>query len=285
MATVSITEILGSDNIAGSRVTINSNFSNLATAINTIQTNVDTSFTPGGKLTVGSSLIKKYTNPVTSQIFTCEASGLFSGNLTVSKVLSVTESSNVGTDLTVAGNVTFNNTATGTGSFACSLPISLNSAFINPSLAGTTGPGVLFLNPQVLPQNPSATVRGITGSLSGVSVIRLNFGSYTAGAAASSCHTVNLPAASSYPGQVLSVIIDTPSSYTGAVFGIGTATLAAGYTSQGILFCGLTGVNGFTGSPFVDSNSLAIRKSAVTLYADTSIGGWRVLSATPYVAY
>ena len=100
MAAVSITEILGSDNIAGSRVTINSNFSNLATAINTIETNVDTSFTPGGKLTVGSSFIKKYNKSVNEQIFNCEASGLFIGNLTVSKVLTVSESSNVGTNLT-----------------------------------------------------------------------------------------------------------------------------------------------------------------------------------------
>ena len=44
MATITITEILGNDNIAGSRVTINDNFKKVANAINTLETYLDTSF-------------------------------------------------------------------------------------------------------------------------------------------------------------------------------------------------------------------------------------------------
>jgi hypothetical protein len=272
MATVSITEILGSDNIAGSRVTINSNFSILATAINKIETNVDTSFTPGGKLTVGSSLIKKYTNPVTSQIFTCEASGLFSGNLTVSKILTVTESSSIGTDLTVAGNVTFDNSASGTGSFVCNLPLEIDAPIVSPQLDGQSGSDAMFVNPQDLAQSPSATVRGLSG-LTGVSVIRLDFSTYASGTTSLSCNTIQFPSASSYPGQVVTVIIDEPAAAAGATFSISPTNLATGLTTIRLN-------NGLLS----DSNNL--RRSAVTLYADTQVGGgWRMLSSTPYVSF
>ena len=48
MAVISITEILGGDNISGSRITINDNFKRLTNAINTISlTASGTTFTAG----------------------------------------------------------------------------------------------------------------------------------------------------------------------------------------------------------------------------------------------
>lgn len=285
MATVTITEILGSDNIAGSRITINSNFSNLATAINNIEARLDTSFTPGGSLNVGNALIKRYTNPVTAQIFTVEASALIQGNLNVSKTLSITEALNVGTDLTVSGNVTFDDAATGGGTFACELPFDLDAAQSSPQLDGQSGSNAYLLNPQTLSQSPSANVRQIAAGANfpKIGVIRLNYSTYAPGITATSCEKIQMPAVSSAnvtPGQVVTVVIDQPAATgtTGAYFGISSTNLAAGY-DQDILLSGITGA-------FIDSDSYELRKVAVTLYADTQVGnGWRVLSSTPYVEY
>ena len=284
MATVTITEILGSDNIAGSRITINTNFSNLATAINTMQTYLDTSFTPGASLNVGNALIKKYTNPVTAQIFTCEATGLFQGNLNVSKTLSITEALNVGTDMTVSGNVVFDDAATGGGTMVSELPFDLDAAFSSPQLDGQSGSNAYLLNPQTLSQSPSATVREITAGASfpKIGVIRLNYSTYAPGTTATSCTTIQMPAVTSAnvtPGQVVTVIIDQPAATgtTGAQFGISSTNLATGYNDD--IYLGGTAQN-------IDSDSYELRKLAVTLYADTQVGnGWRVLSATPYVEY
>lgn len=285
MATVSITEILGSDNIAGSRITINSNFSTLATAINNIETRLDTSFNPGGSLNVGNALIKRYTNPVTAQIFTCEATALIQGNLNVSKTISITEALNVGLNFTVSGNVVFDDAATGGGSFVSALPFDYDAAFSSPQLDGQSSSNAYLLNPQTLPQTPSSTVREITAGADfpKISVIRLNYSTYDSSLAATSCTKIQLPAVSSAnvtPGQVITVLIDQPAGTgtTGAQFGISSVNLASGY-DQDILMSGIT-------ATFIDSDSFELRKTAVTLYADTQVGnGWRVLSSTPYVAY
>jgi hypothetical protein len=274
MATVTITEILGSDNIAGSRITINSNFSNLATAINNLETRLDTSYTPGGSLNVGNALIKKYTNPVTAQIFTCEATGLFQGNLNVSKSISITEALSVGTNMTVSGNVVFDDAATGSGTMVSELPFDLDAAFSSPQLDG---------HPQSLAQTPSATVRAITAgsNFPKIGVIRLNFSTYAPGVTATACDTVQLPAVGSAnvtPGQVVTVIIDqpAPTGTTGATFKISSTNLATGYNND-------IELNDFT---VIDSDSYELRKVAVTLYADTQVGnGWRVLNSTPTVTY
>lgn len=284
MATVTITEILGSDNIAGSRITINQNFANLATGINNLETRLDTSFSPGGSLNVGNALIKKYTKLVTSQIFTCEATGLFQGNLNVSENLSVTKAFVLGQGLTVAGNVTFNDGYSGTGRFSSALPFDLNAAFSSPQLDGQSGSNVYLLDPQTLPQTPSADVRVITADTNfpKISVIRLNYSTFVPGATAASCTTIQLPPVTSAyvtAGQVLTVIIDQPAATgtTGAQFAISSTTLAGGYNDNILL--------GGTAS-LIDSDSYELRKVAVTLYADTQVGsGWRVLNTTPYVTY
>lgn len=284
MATVTITEILGSDNIAGSRITINKNFSNLATSINNIETRLDTSFTPGGSLNVGNALIKRYTNPVTAQIFTCEATGLFSGNLNVSQSISVSLSMTVGTDLTASGNVNFNDTATGGGRFTSTLPFAQNASFSSPQLDGQSSSNAMFLDPQTLPQTPSYTTRVITAGAEfpKVGVIRLDFSGYIPGTTATACTTIQMPAVNSanvVPGQIVTVIIDQPavSGTTGAQFSISSVNLASGYSNDILL--GGTAVG-------IDSDSYELRKAAVTLYADTQVAnGWRVLNASEFVTF
>ena len=150
MATITITEILGSDNIAGSRITINSNFSKLVNAINTIETYLDSSFVPGASLNVGSALIKRYTRPITDQIFTCEATGLFGGNLNVGQDSGVTRDSVVGRHETVHGNFTLDGTVGVASIFTSTIPHSHDGSIISPQLYASNASNSLAIDPQTL---------------------------------------------------------------------------------------------------------------------------------------
>ena len=114
MATVTITEILGGDNIAASRIVLNNNFSLLQNAINTIETRLNTSYVPGGSLNVGDVQVLKYNRAVTQNIFLLQASGQIDGNLSLgtptnNSTLGVTGFLTVSQDLTVNRIVGFTN--------------------------------------------------------------------------------------------------------------------------------------------------------------------------------
>ena len=263
MAVISITEILGGDNISGSRITINDNFKRLTNAINTIETRLDTSFNPGGSLNVGNALIRKYTNPTSSQIFTCEATGLFQGNLNVSLDLGVTQSITSGLDVTVGRNFVLSGAATGGGSFTSQVKTSFEKDISNLQLwDGITAAPTL--NPQSLTPAGSA-IRQIN-SVIGHSVLRLDLSTYDS-ATSDNCNTITLPNVSGFGttvqyGQILTIIIDVPSSNAMTNFQINSSTLA-------------TGSNIIIGGA-ISLQSADIRKLAVTLFADHN--GWRVLS-------
>lgn len=87
MAQITITEILGSDNMSASRATIQSNFRILADEANKIETYLNTS-AEGGQLSVANATITKGNKNVDQEIFVCEASGKFNGNLSVVETLS-----------------------------------------------------------------------------------------------------------------------------------------------------------------------------------------------------
>lgn len=88
MAQISLTDLLGTDNIALSRTTINQNFQTTENAINTIENFLNT--TPaGGELTIGSIEITLGANAVTDELFLNRGSGRFEGNLFVDQNLSV----------------------------------------------------------------------------------------------------------------------------------------------------------------------------------------------------
>jgi hypothetical protein len=106
MATYTITDILGSDNMASSRKEIASNFKILADGLNKTETFLNSS-PSGGELNIANVLVKKYTKTTTDTIFTCEA-GMAAANLALSETLSVTGTSSLKGKVTIGtvGNTT-----------------------------------------------------------------------------------------------------------------------------------------------------------------------------------
>jgi len=259
MANITITELLGGDNIAGSRITINDNFKKVTNAINTLEGRLDTSFNPGGALNVGNAIIKKYTNPTSAQIFTCEATGLFQGNLNVSLNLGITQSATIAQSLTVNKNVVFDGSAVGGGTLTSQVPSIFSNEFRNSQLYT----GGYLLNPQALTGSPSTTRSLAAGVLNGFSVLRLNLSTYT-GSAPNNCNTITIPAGTN--GQILTVIINTPAAGGSGMtnFTITSTNFVPGYGN--IVFAGTAANFETTGA----------KKLAVTLFHDSL--GWRVLS-------
>lgn len=259
MANITITELLGGDNIAGSRITINDNFKKLANAINTLEGRLDTSFNPGGALNVGNAIIKKYTNPTSAQIFTCEATGLFQGNLNVALNLGVTQSITAAQNLVVNKNVTFDGSAVGGGALLSQVPSTFENEFRNSQL----GTGGLLLDPQALAGGGTSRTMA-AGSLLGVSALRLNLSAYT-GTAPNDCDTITIPQGTL--GQVLTIFVQSvPAAATGlATFTISATNIAS---NAAIVFQANTAAN------FCTLNG--IRKLAITLFYDAA--GWRVLN-------
>ena len=262
MAAITITEILGGDNIAGSRLTINDNFKKLANGLNTVETFLNTS-PAGGSLNIGNLQVLKYTQPDTATLFTCQASGSFAGNLIVTKDLSVSQSINAALDLTASRNITFASTPGGTpGSFTSSVSSKFNGQFGRTQLyAAQTGSAAD--NPQDLTPTGNTT-RSIT-SVDGYRVLRIDLSTYNGSLAATNCNTILLPQVvlANY-GQILTIIVDTKSANAMTNFTISNTNFAAGSMTTGIVF----------GTPNAD----AVYRQAVTVFGDQK--GWRVLNAT-----
>lgn len=273
MATITITEMLGTDNIAGSRPTINDNFKKVAAAINTLETYLDTSFVPGAALNVGSALIKKYTRPVTDQIFTCEATALFGGNLNVGQDLGITRDFTVGRHQTIHGNVTLDGTNGITSIFTSSIPFSQDSAIISPQLNAGLTTNSLVIDTQALTSPTStSTTRLITTTTSfpKVSVIRLSWANFT-GAGSNNCTAIDLPPVSDgnvKAGQIITLLVDAPAPLgtTAVNLELSVTNLDAAYSSVK-----------FNNDPVVAADDARIRQAAITLYADST--GWRILNS------
>jgi hypothetical protein len=275
MATITITEILGNDNIAGSRVTINDNFKKVANAINTLETYLDTSFVPGAALNVGSALIKKYTRPITDQIFTCEATGLFGGNLNVGQDLGVTRDFTVSRNETIHGNLTLDGTFGINSVFISKIPFSQDSAIISPQLNAALTTNNLIVDPQTLSfPTPTSAARQIptTTSFNKVSVIRLNWENYT-GLTTFNCNEIILPPVTDpyvAAGQIITVLVDKPVTAVVSIdLGVNILNLDSAYTSVK-----------FNNDPTITANDARIRQAAITFYADSQ--GWRILNSVGF---
>jgi hypothetical protein len=257
MAAITITEILGGDNIAGSRLTINDNFKKVANAINTIETYVNTS-PVGGQISIGNVLIQRGSNPDTTTLFTCTASGVVSGNFNIGKDLGVTQNLSVTQDLTANRGVNFSGS---TGSFVSSVPSSFNNQFGSSQFyAATTSAPVI--DPQTL--TPAGAASRNISSVTGHRVLRLDLSTYT-GATTFNCNTISLPSITTVNyGQILTIIIDQKSSVALTTFAISNSTFAPGYSANAVTFSNL--------------DNDGVNKQSVTLFAD--VKGWRVLSAT-----
>ena len=264
MAVITVTEILGGDNLAGSRITINDNFKKVTNAINTLETRLDTSFVPGGSLNVGNALIRKYTNPTSAQIFDCEATGQFQGNLNVLLDVSVTQSISAGLDVTAGRNINFTGSS-GSGTFLSSIFSEFRTGFALTQLGAQTI-AAPTLNPQTL--LPAGNIsRNITASLVGYTVLRLDLSTYNS-ATVDNCEEIVLPAVGigATLGQVITVIVDATSPLAiGGGFKISNTNFDPGYTLPIAIGVG----------PF-GTDDVRIKKVAITLFADAA--GWRVLN-------
>ena len=261
MAAITITEILGGDNIAGSRLTINDNFKKLANGLNTIETLLNTS-PAGGSLSIGNVQVLKYSRPVTDTLFTCQAAGQFEGGLLVSKDLGVSQSVNVALDLTVSRNITFASTPGGTpGSFTSSVSSKFNGQFGSTQMyAAQTGSAAV--NPQDLTQTGNTT-RNLA-SVTGYRVLRFNLSTYDTSNTALNCNTVVLPSVGpDNQGQILSIIVGTKSVNAMTNFTISSQNFAPGLT---------------TGVVFSTPDSDIVLKRVVTVFGD--LQGWRILSSS-----
>jgi len=262
MATINLTEILGSDNIAGSRITINDNFKKLANSVNTFETYLDTAFTPGGSLNIGTLLVKRYTNPVSTTIFTCEASGRIEGNLTILGALS-------------GGSATFSNSVTigATGVFTIGAPVVQSSGFTNPQFASSAWTINL---PEIGTPGNTARELGATAGFAKVSVVRISLTGYS-GTNNNNGRAIILPPAASGPafgynlGQCVTFLVDTPAPVgASATFGFDLLNLdQSGATA--------TYTNVVFNATGTDAPLSKMRQSAITVTAGEN--GWRVINA------
>lgn len=218
MATITITEILGGDNIAASRVVLNNNFSLLQNAINTLETRLNTSYVPGGSLNVGDAQILKYTRSIATNIFLVQASAQIDGNISIGTPtnpgnLTLTGATTVGDAITVGGAVNFTDSVT-------------NQYFTNDLRTISTS---AFSNVQWYDQATAVDTQALLGDLTTVitndtRVLHLNIATYT-GVAPFDHNTFILPAANTLDnGQIITLAFSTTSGTTG-IFSLDNTTV------------------------------------------------------------
>jgi hypothetical protein len=283
MATITVTEILGSDNLAGSRITINNNFKTLQNGVNAIEQRLNTSFSPGGSLNVGDALIKKYTRPLNAVIWVCEASGQVQGDLAIVGATNTTGSVTVGQALNANGNVVFANSATpsaGTYTLNNALRIIEKNGYSHEQLySANTYSSAIAPNaiPVVLPSTNTDRYLDTTNFWNR-RVIHLDLSLYTG--LPTDCNVIVLPLvslASVSQGQLITIVVDVEATSVGVPgsdkFYISSTNLDPIYTANIPL--------NFDGTTVVDLDNADIKKTFITFYAGQN--GWKVLSAHHFV--
>lgn len=281
MATITVTEILGSDNLAGSRITINNNFKTLQNGVNAIEQRLNTSFSPGGSLNVGDALIKKYTRPLNTVIWVCEASGQVQGDLSIVGATNTTGSVTVGQALNANGNVVFANSATpsaGTYTLNNALRIIEKNGYSHEQLyTANTYSSVISPNaiPVVLPSTNVIRYLDTTNFWTR-RVIHLDLSLYTG--AATDCTTLVLPPVSNPAvanGQLVTFVIDVEAASVGTPgtdnFYISPINLDAAYTVDIPLI----------NPTLYDLDDVNVKKTFITFYAAQN--GWKVIAAHHFV--
>lgn len=279
MATITITEILGSDNLAGSRITLNNNFKTLQNAVNTLEQRLNTSFSPGGSLNVGDALVKKYTRPTSQIIWVVEASGQVQGDFSIVGATNTTGSVTVGQALTANGNVIFGNStppSAGTYTLDNALRIYEYNGYAHEQL-WTANSYSSVIPVMALPATPSQLIRNLPATdFWNRRVIHLDLSGITAAgiAAGTDCEEIVLPNvtnANVENGQIVTFVIDLPAASVSAPvsdnFFISNVNLDPIYTSPIPL----------TDPIIADLASVDVRKTFLTLYASQT--GWKVIAA------
>lgn len=104
MATITLKDILGTDNVASSRLDIAQNFQTVQNSINTLEQFLNT--TPaGGDLGIGNVKINLGANDVSDVLFDLEASGTVDGNFTVSGDFTVSGAVGLSGDISTANKL------------------------------------------------------------------------------------------------------------------------------------------------------------------------------------
>lgn len=98
---ITLQTILATNSFSSSRVIINNNFTAVKTALDALDGYLSSS---NGELNVTSAYVERGSNPLTTVLLTCEASGVFGGNLTVNGSTGLTTTSlTATTGVTVSG--------------------------------------------------------------------------------------------------------------------------------------------------------------------------------------
>ena len=278
MATITITEILGSDNLAGSRITINNNFKTLQNAVNTLEARLNTSFSPGGSLDIGDIVVKKYTRPTSTVIFTVQASGLIQGDFSIVGATNTTGSVTIGQQLNVAGNVVLSNSATpsaGTYTLSNALRTIDTNGYAHEQFFAANSNSLVVNTNTLLPLSAQTRPLDPT-SFFNRRVIHLDLSGITGPGilALTDCQIITLPAVSSptvETGQIVTFVIDLPAASVNATgvdnFFISNLNMDPAYTADIPLI----------DPTLYDLDQPDVIKTFLTLYASAT--GWKVLSA------
>lgn len=273
MATVTITEILGGDNIAASRIVLNNNFSLLQNAINTLETRLNTSYVPGGSLNAGDVQILKYNRAAATNLLLCQGSAQIDGNLslgtpTSASALGLTGSLTVSANQTVAGDVTFSNVS-GADVFTNYLETIANDSEANAQwYAATT-------------KSPVVLTQALTGAFVlpiGIHtrVLHLSIAAYT-GVGAFAKNTFQMPAVSIVNnGQVVTLVFDDVSAVAGSFEIDNTVNFDPAFNNTA-----LPANIVFNGT--ITSTAAKMRGIFLTLCATTT--GWKIIGAHTDVVY
>jgi hypothetical protein len=271
MSSIRIKEILSSENYLVSRIIINQNFTALASSINGIIKYLDPS--NNGSINSGSILVKKYSNPTNTVLFTNEGSSLIKGNQTIEGNLITNGTYTAIGNQTFGGSLTLNGSSPGTHQFTVGIPIKLQRGTIETQLNNSTTEPYNIIDPNSLPSVPTDASRNIpivsASDFLKHKYIRLDLSSITG--IVTDCTTLILPpVASVTPGQVITFLVDTPAA-ANVPFNISNTNFSSEYTAPILLNDSLA------------LNTPNVRKIYLTVYADST--GWRVLNAYSSVTY
>jgi len=187
MATISLIDLLGTDNVAVSRTDINKNFQTVENAVNTLETYLNT--TPaGGALSIGSTTLTLGANPIGTNLLVNQGSASIAGNLSVGLNLSLTGTANITANANIDGALTL----TGSG---ITPGLTVGSAAIVPFRLQN----VIFVETQLATETPtSVEVETVVGTgiyeidITNKRKILLNYSSSLALADATSANFVRL---------------------------------------------------------------------------------------------
>lgn len=165
MATISLIDLLGTDNVAVSRTDINKNFQTVENSVNTLETYLNT--TPaGGALSIGSATLTLGANPIGTNLLVNQGSASIAGNLAVGLDLALTGSANITANASIDGSLTL----TGSG---ITPALTVGSAAIVPF----TLQNVIFVETQLANATPINTVHTDGGAGTGLVQIDISSGS------------------------------------------------------------------------------------------------------------